>query len=112
MSLKLEPLGASLAQRLTQVAVSHYFSSAYEETVEAAKQAIRLFPDFPPPRPYLAAALGQLDRTEEATAALTQAVVIAAHWFDMYVRNRPPWWRPEDRLHILDGLRKAGWREA
>jgi hypothetical protein len=46
--------------------------------VEAAKQAIRLFPDFPPPRPYLAAALGQLDRTEEATPALAQAVVIAA----------------------------------
>jgi adenylate cyclase len=111
MSLRLEPLGASLAQRLTQVAVSHYFSRAYEETVETAKQAIRLFPDFPPPRPYLAAALGQLGRTEEATAALAHAIVIAAHWFDMYVRNRPPWWRPEDRVHVIDGLRKAGWRE-
>jgi hypothetical protein len=27
----------------------------------------------------------------------------------MYVRNRVPWFRPEDHAHLLDGLRKAGW---
>src|SRR5467141_2592050 len=54
-SLRLEPCGANLAQRLTQVAVSYYFSRAYEEAIEAAKQVIRSFPDFPPPYPYLAA---------------------------------------------------------
>jgi hypothetical protein len=31
--------------------------------------------------------------------------------FDMYVRARPPWFRPEDHAHMLEGLRKAGWRE-
>jgi adenylate cyclase len=29
--------------------------------------------------------------------------------FDMYVHTRPPWFRPEDYAHMLDGLRKAGW---
>jgi len=30
--------------------------------------------------------------------------------FDMYVRQRVPWHRAEDYEHMLDGLRKAGWR--
>jgi adenylate cyclase len=29
----------------------------------------------------------------------------------MYVRRRVPWQRPEDHAHMLEGLRKAGWRE-
>jgi hypothetical protein len=29
----------------------------------------------------------------------------------MYVRARVPWHRAEDYEHMLEGLRKAGWRE-
>jgi adenylate cyclase len=29
----------------------------------------------------------------------------------MYVRQRLPWFRPDDHAHLLEGLRKAGWRE-
>jgi adenylate cyclase len=29
----------------------------------------------------------------------------------MFVRRRVPWHRPEDHAHMLEGLRKAGWRE-
>jgi len=29
----------------------------------------------------------------------------------MYVRERVPWRRPEDHAHMLEGLRKAGWRK-
>jgi hypothetical protein len=36
-SLRLDPRGANLAPRLTQMAVGYYFSRAYEETVGAAK---------------------------------------------------------------------------
>jgi adenylate cyclase len=111
MSLRLEPRGASLAPRLTQVAIGYYFSRAYEEAVEAAKQVIRSFPDFPPPYPYLAAAIGQLGYAEEAKRALDEAIAIAPDWFDMYVRNRAPWWRSEDHVHMVDGLCKAGWRK-
>ena len=96
---------------LTQLAVGYYFSRAYEKTVEAAKQAIRSFPGFEPPHRYLAAALGQLGRTKEAKIALEQAIEIAPDAFEMYVRNCPPWWRPEDHAHMLEGLRKAGWSD-
>ena len=58
---------------------------------------------------WLAAAFGQLGRTDEAKAALDKAVAIGAASFDMYVRNRAPFWRPDDYAHMLEGLRKAGW---
>ena len=110
-SLRLDLRGANLAPRLTQTAVGYYFSRAYEETVTAAKQAIRSFPGFEAPYRYLAAALGQLGRTAEAKIAIEQAIAIAPGSFDMYVRHCAPWWRPEDHVHMVDGLRKAGWRE-
>jgi adenylate cyclase len=89
-----------------------YFSREYEAAIEAAKYEIRLFPEFPLPYRWLAAALGQLGRIEEARQALDKAIAIAPAVFDMYVRQRALWMRPEDHAHMLDGLRKAGWREA
>src|SRR2546423_1345252 len=53
--------------------------------------------------------LGQLGRTAEAKEALDKAVSLAPAAFDMYVRNRVPWFRPEDHAHLVEGLRKAGW---
>jgi adenylate cyclase len=110
-SLRLEPRGWSLVFRLTHVAVAHYFSRAYEDAVEAAKQAIRSFPDYPVSYRWLAAALGQLGRIVEAKEMLGKAIAIAPAMFDVYDRGRPPWVRQEDHAHILEGLRKAGWRE-
>jgi adenylate cyclase len=43
--------------------------------------------------------------------ALDEAIAIAPAWFDMYVRRCAPWWRPEDHAHMIERLRKAGWRE-
>jgi len=39
---------------------------------------------------------------------LEKAVAIAPAAFDMYVRTRPPWMRPEDHAQMLEGLRKGG----
>jgi len=83
----------------------------YERSAEAAQEGIRLFPDFPNNYRWLAAALGQLGRSEEAKEALEKAVAVGPASFDTYVRRRVPWMRPEDHAHMLEGLRKAGWRE-
>jgi len=106
-SLRLEPSGSYLAHRLTQVAVGCYYSRSYEDAVEAAKQAIRSFPEFPQPYRWLTAALGQLGRIEEAKEVLQQAIAVAPASFD--VRECPPRFRQEDHAHMLEGLRKAGW---
>jgi adenylate cyclase len=70
---------------------------------------IRAFPEWPQSYRFRAAALGQLGRTEEAKAALEEAIAIAPAAFDVYVRGRPPWYGLEDHDHLLQGLRKAGW---
>jgi adenylate cyclase len=109
-SIRLDPRHSASAFRLQQLVVGHYFSEEYEASVEAAKQAIRSYPDFPVPHRWLAAALGQLGRVEEARAALEKAVAMSPDGFRMFVGAPSPWIRSEDFTHLLEGLRKAGWQ--
>ena len=108
-SIRLDPRDPFSAIRLLHIACGLYFSREYEEAIEAAKQLIRSYPDFPMIYRWPAAALGQLGRTAEAKEALDKAVSLAPAAFDMYVRKRVPWFRPEDHAHLVEGLRKAGW---
>jgi adenylate cyclase len=110
-SIRLDPRDPRSRIRLMQMALGLYFSRQYAAAVEAAKRGIRSYPDFPNTYRWLAAALGQLCRVEEAKEALAKAVAIEPRSFDMYVRDRVPWMRPEDHAHMLEGLRKAGWKE-
>ena len=108
-SIRLDPRDPFSAIRLLHTACGLYFSGEYEEAIEAAKRLIRSYPDFPMIYRWPAAALGQLGRTAEAKEALDKAISLAPAAFDMYVRKRVPWFRPEDHAHLLEGLRKAGW---
>jgi adenylate cyclase len=110
-SIRLDPRDPALASRLNYMAIGLYFSREYEAAVEATKRAIRSYPEFPLPYRWLAAALGQTGRVEEARQALEQALAIAPTAFYLYVRQRVPWMRAEDHAHMLEGLRKAGWRD-
>ena len=96
---------------LGQVAVGFYHLRAYEDAVRAAKDTVRLFPEYALAYRWLAAGLGQLNQIEEAEETLKKAMAIAPASFDMYVRHRVPWMRPEDHAHMVEGLRKAGWKE-
>jgi adenylate cyclase len=107
--IRLDPRDPSLVNRLNQLALAHYFCRDYEGAIGAAERAIRSFPDFPSPYRWLAAALGELGRTAEAKEALEKAIAVSPTSFEFQVRNRPPWFRPEEHAHMLDGLRKAGW---
>jgi adenylate cyclase len=108
-SIRLDPRRAAV--RLNQIALALYFSGEYKAAVEAANRAIRSYPNYPNTYRWLAAALGQLGQIEEAKDALQKAIAIAPAAFDMYVKKRVPWRRPEDHAHMLEGLRKAGLRE-
>ena len=107
--IRLDPRQPFLSGRLGQVAMALYFCREYAAAVEAAKRAIRSFPDYSISYRWLAAALGQLGRTEDAREALEKAIAVSPRSFDMRVRNRSPWMRPEDHAHYVEGLRKAGW---
>jgi adenylate cyclase len=107
MALRLSPRDPLSARVLMMLILARYFSGEYAEVANLAQRAIRDYPSETTHYRWLAAALGQLGRTDEARQALHQA--IAQRTFDFYVRSRPPWYRPEDHEHMLDGLRKAGW---
>jgi len=78
-----------------------------EVAVEAARRVDCSYPGYPRSYSWLAAVLGQLGRTEEATGVLEKPIARAPMIFDSYV-NQILWMRPEDHAHLLDGLRKAG----
>ena len=92
------------------IAISHYYQRDYDKAAEAARRTVTQYPNFPLTYRWLAAALGQLGREVEARQALQMAIELSPQSFDFYARHRPPWHRPEDYEHMLDGLRKAGWQ--
>jgi len=108
-SIRLDPRDPFSAIRLLHIACGLYFSGEYQATLEAAKRLIRSYPNFPMIHRWSAAALGQLGRTAEAKEALDKAIRLAPAAFDMYVRNRVPWFRSKDYVQLAEGLRKAGW---
>ena len=97
-----------MALRYNALTVGYYLSGEYSAAIEAAHRSIRSYPDREHNYRWLAAALGQLGRVDEAKEALEKAIAIAPARFDRYVHTRPPWHRPEHHSHMLEGLRKAG----
>ncbi len=108
-SIRLDPRDPFSAIRLLHIACGLYFAGEYEATVEAARRLSRSYPNFPMIHRWAAAALGQLGRNAEAKEALDKAIHLAPAAFEMYIRNRVPWFRSEDHVHLVEGLRKAGW---
>jgi adenylate cyclase len=106
--LRLDPRGPGVAGYLLMMTIAHYLYHDYDAAVEVARRTALLYPDYPNIYRWLAAALGQLGRTDEARGALEKAIAISPASFDMYVRKHVPWHRPEDHAHMLEGLRKAG----
>jgi adenylate cyclase len=92
------------------IALSFYFERDYAQTVASGRRVVSRYPNWHLTYRWLAAALGQLGRSEEAHEALQKALSAAPSAIARYTTNRPPWFRPEDHEHMLDGLRKAGWQ--
>jgi adenylate cyclase len=95
---------------VSQTVTSYYYDRAYEEAVIAAQAGIARYPTYPLTYRWLAAALAQLGQRKEASDALRQAQAVSRQSLRGYVRKRPSWFRLENHEHMLDGLRKAGWR--
>jgi tetratricopeptide (TPR) repeat protein len=104
-----KPTGPYMSSFLRFIAMSYYYEGDFANAAEAAKRAVAFQPDNPMQYRWLAASLGQVGRPEEAREALRTAIDLSPDTFDIYVRNRPPWFRPQDHELMLNGLRKAGW---
>jgi adenylate cyclase len=87
-SIRLDPRRSAI--RLNQIALALYCSGEYKAAVEAANRAIRSYPNYPNAYGWLAAALGQLGRIEEAKQVLEKAIAIAPAAFDMLCKRARP----------------------
>ena len=109
-ALRLDPRGPISVLPLSQIAASYYFERNYQEAMAAARRAVSRYPESPLAYKWLAASLGQLGCCEEAREVLRMATELWPRSIALYASSRPPWFRPEDHVHMLDGLRKAGWQ--
>jgi tetratricopeptide (TPR) repeat protein len=110
LATRLDPRGALDIGSRSVIATGYYFDRDYENAVAATRRLLGDRPDHPFAYRWLAAALGQLGQIDEARDSLDQAIAIAPDTIELYVRHRVPWMRQTDYDHMLEGLRKAGWR--
>jgi tetratricopeptide (TPR) repeat protein len=109
-ALRLSPNDPGKPIILYEIALSYYDERDYERAVDEARRLKAAYPNHPWANICLAASLAQLGQTIEARDALDNAVAVSPKSFAVYVCQRPPWMRPEEHAHKLDGLHKAGWR--
>jgi len=108
-SIRLDPRHPLLGLRLNQLACGFYLCRDYEAAIEAARRAVRDFPKQPLPYRWLASSLGQLGRVEEAKQVLDHLFALAPDFVGYWIHRRVAWHRPEDHVHMVEGLQKAGW---
>ena len=80
----------------------------YEKAAELARDSIQRRPDNAMSHLYLAVALGQLDRIDEAQSELATAQGVDPDIVPRHESIRPQKYA-KDRENFLEGLRKAGW---
>jgi hypothetical protein len=108
-SLRLNPRDAASAAAAGKIPQSYYFEGNYHAAIEAGQWCLTEYPANAP-RLFIVAALAQAGQQEKARTELRHLLAIAPGIFDVRVRQRPPYVRPEDHEHMLHGLRKAGWQ--
>jgi adenylate cyclase len=89
---------------------THSLADVQSLTDALARRAIALDAADAEARSCLAAVLLRRGDYEGALAEAERALAMAPASFDIYLRQRPLWQRPEDHAHMLEGLRKAGWQ--
>jgi adenylate cyclase len=109
-AIRIDPRSSLDVTVRSHIVDTYYKERDYEHAVVAARRLVADRPDHPWTYRWLAAALGQLGRSDEARAALDKAIAIAPDVFRFFVERRLPWTRQVDYDHMLEGLRKAGWQ--
>jgi adenylate cyclase len=101
--IRLNPRDPMLSFIMLQIlSDAHLKAHHYEEAIAAARKSIQQRPDNPVPYVSLASSLGHLGRTDEGRVALEQCERARKGYLAQRVHQHE---------HVLDGLRKCGWRE-
>ena len=110
-ALLLDPRGPTALAAMNHSMIGSYFEHDYLAAEATARRAARAYPKSVRPLTWLAAALGQLGQTEAARTVLEAAIAASPSYFEFLAQGRPAYFhRPEHYDHLIDGLRKAGWK--
>lgn len=107
-SISLNPNSNDNYTVQSMLAYVHYLMARYEAALAWANQSELSNPNFAQVYGVKAAALAQLDRWEEASAALHKFMRHFPDGTASRLRTNYRWKDPADIEHLLDGLRKAG----
>jgi adenylate cyclase len=109
MALRLDPRGPTGPAVMHNRAVGYYLGRDYASADAVTRESIRKYPTHPRAYLWRAAVLGQLG-SPDAKTALEDAISVGRGYFEYKIGGRSPYVGPTDHEHLLDGLRKAGWR--
>jgi TolB-like protein/cytochrome c-type biogenesis protein CcmH/NrfG len=107
-ALRLSPRDPFLAFNYGALALAHYIGCNYEEAVRTAQTAIRLRPDYAGAHRILVAAAGISGQEELARSALQELRRAQPNISLAWVRTYIPIKNDTDRIHYLEGFRRAG----
>ena len=109
-ALRLNPMDPTIRIADMLIGTSLYLAGDYAAAVTHLRPLVLKFPRYSAANRWLLLALGQLGEQREARAIMERLEDIAPNMLSRVAAARPAWCRQEDHDHILDGLRKAGWR--
>jgi len=107
-ALRLSPRDQFKFLWLMELGYAAFVAERYQEAVDWTVKSIRENPNSVSTHRILAASLGQLNRIEEAKAALAEFLRLVPDATIESNRTQSLMKRPEDKERYLDGLRKAG----
>jgi adenylate cyclase len=110
-AMRLSPFDPDMPHWLHFLGRALYGIGNYLEATVVARQICRSYPNMQPAWRTLLAALGQTGQIKEANAVMQEAVTRFGKGFgqpDMLAASSAKELRPDDREHIVAGLRKAG----
>jgi adenylate cyclase len=107
-AIRISPSDPWLFMFLAGLAGFCFFAREYDKAVAAAEMSVRRHPEYAPSRRWLAAALAQLDRYDEARDALAKFLELSPDYTIDSARHTLPFRHEADLEHLLDALRKAG----
>lgn len=96
----------------TALLIVHLLRGDYVNAIEAGRRAVELNPLFSSGYKSYIAALGLMDRTDEAAEVLTRLLRLEPGFTVEDALLRSPFARRQDRDRYAEGLRRAGLRES
>jgi adenylate cyclase len=109
-AIRLSPFDPRMTAWVYVLARGHYWAGDYESAVITSRRLRHLAPNYCQAYTTLIAALGQTGRVSEARAVMDEATERFGKRLQFFLSlplDKIRELRPEDREHLIDGLRKA-----